>query len=395
VYVVGIDAMTLDIIQPMVDSGELPAFASMMEKGAHGRVATTRPNHSGLIWTTIASGVSHKVHGIDGERVFRVLGGRMSTFRVHQLNKLGLKAPLRLLQALGLMKAHMYDSRDVKAPRIWEIISDAGGCAGVVNWPNSWPAGDLNGFVVSDRVQHWRREAAGYELAPADGLTFPPGLADEICAVLLAPDDVCADDIKRYVDVPDEEIDEFLTGEFIKKDLRAELRYAIASDTSAWRSFRHCLERWPQVDLAILHFWSLDKIQHAAYRFVPFIGHPDSKSPESARLGGAVLESYRFLDRAVGEILARMKPADTLVVVSDHGFAWEEERGDYGHKRSEPPGVLLATGSRIRSGVRLDSATVYDMAPTILRLCGIEPPARMEGRCLDEIFAREEAPQAG
>ena len=79
VYVIGVDAMTLDIIQPMVDSGELPTFAAMMAEGAHGLIETTSPSQSGLIWTTIASGVSYRAHGIDGERFFRVCGRRKSS----------------------------------------------------------------------------------------------------------------------------------------------------------------------------------------------------------------------------------------------------------------------------------------------------------------------------
>jgi predicted AlkP superfamily phosphohydrolase/phosphomutase len=226
-------------------------------------------------------------------------------------------------------------------------------------------------------------------------LTFPPELAEELGAVLFTPADVSAEDIKRYVDVSVEELGEFLGGEFVKKDLRTELRYAIASDESAWRSFLFCLERWPRVDLAVLHFWALDKIQHAAYRFVPFIDHPAQESSDRGHLGGAVLESYRFLDRTLGEILERMGTDDTLFVMSDHGFAWEEERGDYGHKRSEPPGVLLATGRGVRRGVRIEGATVYDMAPTILRLCGLEPLPQMQGRCLDELFEPGPAADSG
>jgi predicted AlkP superfamily phosphohydrolase/phosphomutase len=52
-----------------------------------------------------------------------------------------------------------------------------------------------------------------------------------------------------------------------------------------------------------------------------------------------------------------------------------------------PEGVLYAGGSGIDGGSVPRGATIADIAPTVLRLLGIPPPADMDGRVLEEILA--------
>jgi predicted AlkP superfamily phosphohydrolase/phosphomutase len=52
------------------------------------------------------------------------------------------------------------------------------------------------------------------------------------------------------------------------------------------------------------------------------------------------------------------------------------------------PGSLIAIGPDIKRDVRLMGFTisVFDIAPTILKLYGIPQPSQMKGRILSEIF---------
>ena len=70
----------------------------------------------------------------------------------------------------------------------------------------------------------------------------------------------------------------------------------------------------------------------------------------------------------------------TTPVIAKHDFA----DGD------EVPGSFIAMGPGIKQDYRLMglSASVYDIAPTILHLYGIEQPQQMRGHVLKEIFAR-------
>jgi arylsulfatase A-like enzyme len=49
-------------------------------------------------------------------------------------------------------------------------------------------------------------------------------------------------------------------------------------------------------------------------------------------------------------------------------------------------GIFLAYGDNIRPGAVLEKAQINDLAPTILYMMGLQPPAHMDGRVLKEIF---------
>ena len=59
-------------------------------------------------------------------------------------------------------------------------------------------------------------------------------------------------------------------------------------------------------------------------------------------------------------------------------------RGDSGCHRLH--GILLAHGSAVRQGTKLDGARIIDLAPTILYRMGLPVPADMDGRVLTEMF---------
>jgi predicted AlkP superfamily phosphohydrolase/phosphomutase len=54
-------------------------------------------------------------------------------------------------------------------------------------------------------------------------------------------------------------------------------------------------------------------------------------------------------------------------------------------------GVLLARGAGIAPGIRVTSARIVDLAPTILHRFGIPPPAEMDGRIVQELAGPNDA----
>lgn len=52
-------------------------------------------------------------------------------------------------------------------------------------------------------------------------------------------------------------------------------------------------------------------------------------------------------------------------------------------------GVFAAYGKHIKSRTKIDTCDILDIAPTILRIFGIEKPADFDGRVLEEIFSEE------
>ena len=55
-------------------------------------------------------------------------------------------------------KFHLFDSRDVRVPRVWEIASTAGLTIGVTNYWFTYPAQSATGYVISDHAIPSRSE---------------------------------------------------------------------------------------------------------------------------------------------------------------------------------------------------------------------------------------------
>ncbi|MSR63767.1 MAG: hypothetical protein EXS08_15175 [Planctomycetes bacterium] len=76
-------------------------------------------------------------------------------------------------------------------------------------------------------------------------------------------------------------------------------------------------------------FSTTDRVQHMTYQYYD-VGHPLYKPEVAARemtffgeriqLSEAIPAIYRNMDRIIGDVLAKLRPEDTLLVISDHGF---------------------------------------------------------------------------
>src|ERR1041384_2000464 len=64
VLVLGWDAADWKFISPLIDKGEMPALATLIEKGVMGNIQTLDPPLSPILWTSIATGKYGDEHGI-------------------------------------------------------------------------------------------------------------------------------------------------------------------------------------------------------------------------------------------------------------------------------------------------------------------------------------------
>jgi arylsulfatase A-like enzyme len=118
------------------------------------------------------------------------------------------------------------------------------------------------------------------------------------------------------------------------------------------------------------------------------------------------------------QINYRLRDKDTyLFIISDHGIKplreFEESGRRYhsahDHGGNTPviakhdfedgddvPGSFIAIGPNIKKDVRLMGFTVsvFDIAPTILKLYGIPQPTQMKGHVLSEIFESQDSQAA-
>jgi predicted AlkP superfamily phosphohydrolase/phosphomutase len=72
-------------------------------------------------------------------------------------------------------------------------------------------------------------------------------------------------------------------------------------------------------DLLIWVSTATDRVSHMFYRLIDE-GHPRYDAQLAQRYGDVILKEYQRMDQVVASVLGKLKPEDTLLVLSDHGF---------------------------------------------------------------------------
>jgi predicted AlkP superfamily phosphohydrolase/phosphomutase len=140
--VVGLDAATFEVIDPLVEAGDLPNLAGLLDGGARGTLRSTTHPLTPLAWTTMVSGVNAGKHGI-------------WDFSERDASGYGLR---------------LVNGSHSRAAALWTRLSAAGRRVGIVNVPFTWPAPEVNGFALAG-MDSGARE---------DGMTSPPELVHEL-----------------------------------------------------------------------------------------------------------------------------------------------------------------------------------------------------------------------
>src|SRR5262249_38731405 len=140
--IVGLDAATLDVVDPLIERGDLPHLAGLRGEGRHGVLHSTVHPLTTQAWSTMVTGVNAGRHGMWDFTERDATGYR-----------------LRLVN--GSFR---------RAPAVWDLLSAAGRPSGVVNVPFTWPAQPIDGFML-----------AGLDAAAREaGMSHPPELVREL-----------------------------------------------------------------------------------------------------------------------------------------------------------------------------------------------------------------------
>jgi hypothetical protein len=373
VLLVGIDGATFDVVLPMIEEGRLPHIAGLMERGAWGALETLEPTVSPAIWTTVATGklpAAHGIFGFDG-----VPGHTMTTLPTSQMRK-------------------------VRA--FWNVLSEHGRSVGLAGWWATWPAEPVHGWVVSDRTAYTRMEATLGADAPRQHDIWPPEIEPEVRALVRGPDEITADEVRRFMPLSDEEIARLVRGrDYRHGDFLPEFKYVHQSDRSTADVALRLMRERP-TDVTAVVFYGVDTVSHLAWHFMDPGAFPGVQLDrrDVSRFGGLIEHYYEFVDGMLGELLEAAAEGTTVIVLSDHGFGptgrlpWSG-----GHGRLTPgapiapDGILIMAGPPIRPGFRLERPHVLDVTPTVLYLQGFPLAADMRGgvflEAVREAFARE------
>jgi hypothetical protein len=365
VVLIGLDGATWDVIEPLRAAGKLPAFDRLVREGASGVAASItepHPYESAALWTTVATGVHPDRHGIPANAI----DGSPPT------------ANMRRVRAL------------------WDVAGEHGRSVGIVGWFVTWPAEPVNGFLVSD--QAWL----------ADRGAFPPRvLADAGAPRFWAWEPASPrnrHELRRFIDFdfePDFERHPRGGPDWLRSFLVSErLSWVYPRDESFARIGLALLER-ERPELFAIYFRGIDFTSHAFWMF----REPDAEGYHPlareritdalrASFAPVIERYYAYQDEVLGRFLAAAG-ADTLVlVVSDHGFGpgrnfYEANWFLTGTHRAN--GILAAWGAGVAAGARIENATLFDVAPTLLAALGLPVGRDMPGRVIGELFQRPPA----
>ena len=132
--VVGLDAATFDVIDPLLERGDLPHLARLLA-GSRGPLRSTTHPLTTQAWSTMVTGVNAGRHGL-WDFVERGADG------------------YDLVPVNGSFR---------RAPALWDRLRTAGRRVGVMNVPFTWPAPEVDGFAL-----------AGFDAAAReDGMSWP------------------------------------------------------------------------------------------------------------------------------------------------------------------------------------------------------------------------------
>lgn len=388
VVLIALDGGSLDFVSTAALEGRLPSFGKILDSGAAMHLATIRPTQPDPVWTTVATGKLPARTGVRSAARYRVPATADS------LELLPDNCFAHGLVHFGFISAIPHTSASVRARPIWSILGSAGLTSGVVNWPLTYPAQPVRGYLVSD--QFYRPGAASLE--PDD-----PGRelenAVRSTALSIQPPELF-DAARAAGDAARPEAEATPLAQHSSSDPRRDLLQAQPFITDRmYEQVARALQERVRPDLSAVRYRGLDVAGHRFLRYAMPRDFGDV-SPEERRRYGQVLENaYARVDGIVGRALAALGPDDLLLVVSGFGMEpltvgkrmLERYIGDpdlSGSHEDAPDGFMLAFGVAVAPG-RKPRASVVDVVPTILYFMGLPVAHDMDGYAVTEVFRRE------
>ena len=149
VMLIGADGLDCDLASPMLKAGQLPNLAKLMQAGVAGKLGTLKPTKSPVIWTTIATGIGKKRHGITGFMNKRAGEVEPDPHDETEATAEEENAYSQGLNAESTKKKSLVRSTDRKVKALWNIASDNGRSVASIGWWVTWPVEPINGIMVA------------------------------------------------------------------------------------------------------------------------------------------------------------------------------------------------------------------------------------------------------
>ncbi|NLH16300.1 MAG: hypothetical protein GX455_06960 [Phycisphaerae bacterium] len=275
VLLFGIDGGTWRVLQPAMDSGNMPFLSELCRQGCRGVLESTIPPKTPSAWTSFQTGSNPGNHGVYDFALWD-----HTTHKVNYVNS-----------------RHYSDT-------LWDQAGSAGLRVGVINVPMTYPAWKINGYMITGLMtpsleRDW---------------TWPPELASDILSA-----------------EPDYHVFSFESARRGKphrnpKDFLDRMTEVSRNRT---RIALHILQKEP-LDLFMVHFQSPDVVQHALWGYMDPGHRHYSPRIRDMIFGGF----YRYLDeqfRIIHDAFQAGGGDCLTLAVSDHGFQTHTHQFQFGN----------------------------------------------------------------
>jgi predicted AlkP superfamily phosphohydrolase/phosphomutase len=363
---IGLDAADWNIMNPLIAGGKLPTLTFLKENGVWGHLKSIKPMLSPALWTTIATGKTRDEHGI---KDFTIRGKNGK---------------------LGLVTSRF---RSVKA--LWNILSEQKLKVGFISWMTSFPAEEVNGFMVSNYLKYFYPQLFASKgkikgtFEHLGNIVYPEELQSKVKSIDLPKSRFFQAFGENKIKVHHIEGNNDPVLDIKIKDYIIAFKFIVKVDELTQKLALRVLPEY-NLDLFGIYFQGIDAACHLFWSYT----HPDEVvSPEAARdLGGIIDEYYVFSDGYVADLLTVFSSETNIIIVSDHGYG----KVGRGHHHLEN-GIILLAGPAFKKGAQLKEASILDVTPTILYVLDLPIARDMKGKVLfsaiDDDFKKTHVPK--
>ena len=257
VCIIGLDCAPPDLVFEKWKD-DLPVLRRLMENGIYGPLESTVPPITIPAWTSMVTSKNP---------------GRLGLYGIR--NRLDYSYD-KMIFANSLL---------VKEDTLWDILSRKGKKVTLIGVPQTYPPKPVNGYMVT------------CFLTPDtnSNYTYPESLRDEI---------------RSWVGEYLLDVDNFRTEE---KDKLLDQIYEMTK--KQFEVGRHLLteKEW---DFFMMVVMGIDRIHHGFWKFHD---PKHAKYEPGSKYEYAIRDYYIDVDQRVGELLSRIDPETTVMIVSDHG----------------------------------------------------------------------------
>lgn len=271
---IGLDGATFSVLDPLMQQGVMPFLRTFFEQGAKAELETIVPPLTPPAWTSLMTGRRPGQHGV------------FDFFR---------------MESPESRHVRFFTSNDVQCETIWTLAARQALRVTCLNFPATFPAPRLPGYVVPGWVPWRQLRLACWPADLFDRLREVPGFNPRELGM----------DIKLEEKATEGCADQEEYGPWIQLHIRRERN---------WFEIARFLNHTDPSPLTAVLFDGVDKLQHLCWRF---LRPEDDKPLETEReldIRRQCLEYFRNLDGILADLCAMAGSEANVILASDHGF---------------------------------------------------------------------------